>query len=81
MLIDEAGAFALTKYSSKTGNGSSVKQSGHRTIVAYFDVKWNNRNNIKQRTEIYNYKDQVSFDQFVLRTHNNKLLETCFDNA
>ena len=80
MLIDEAGAFALTKFSSKTGNSSCAQQSDHRTIVAAFDVKWNAQSNIQPRTEIYNYKNQASFDHFITLTNNNELMEKCFDN-
>ena len=43
-------------------------------------MKWNVQSNIQPRIEIYNYKNQASFDHFITLTNNNELMEKCFDN-
>ena len=80
MKIDEAGIYSLTKFSSKKGV-KCVKDSDHRTLIAHLDVNWlPNRSHLKERIEIYNYKDNKSFEQFQLMTSDNEQLESCFDD-
>ena len=80
MVVDEAGAYALTKFTSKKGNSNCVKDSDHRTIITTLNLQWSSRYDEKKqdRSEIFNFKDSAGFEKFVEFTTNNKKLEEAF---
>ena len=38
MIIDEIGKYALTKYSNRNGDKTSVKESDHKTFILHVEI-------------------------------------------
>ena len=78
MIVDEERAYSLTKYSGRTGN-KSVKESDHNTLVMKLNVNWSS--DIKEtaeRVEIFNFKNQEHFQEFVKLSNQNVDLKALF---
>ena len=81
MLVDEAGMYSLTKYTSLKGSKVTAKESDHRTILLDVDWKWKmSKPETQKRLEIYNFNDPESFDNFVRVTSDNLHLRNCFED-
>ena len=81
MSVDEAGCYALTKYSNKSGSRASVKESDHYTIFLELEHLWKpSESETGNRLEVYNFNDKESFDKFVSATSDNEKLRNCFDD-
>ena len=81
MIVDESGAFSLTKYSNKGGSKTTVKPSDHRTLLLTLNDNWNALAKPPcDRVEVYDYKNRDNFAIFVKNTDTHKALRTCFDN-
>jgi len=81
MVIDENGAYALTKYTNSKGDETCIKESDHRTMFLELDLAWNTSTNRKdERIEIFNYKNTEDFATFVHKTENSDELQHCFDD-
>ena len=64
MVIDEARAFVLTKYAKIRGK-PVVTQSDHNPIICQFNCTWSDKMvDVKQRIEIFNYKDPEGLIRF-----------------
>ena len=80
MIVDEERAFALTKYSGKTGN-KNVKESDHNTLILELNINWKNvLHEPEDRIEIYNFKNEKDFERFVNLSGDNSALKSLFND-
>ena len=67
MSVDEAGCYALTKYSNKSGSRASVKESDHYTIFLELEHLWKpSESETGNRLEVYNFNDKESLTNLFL---------------
>ena len=79
MVIDEKGAYSLTKYTNKKGDKTLVKESDHRTMILIF----NGMLKLKAKMNALKYliiKIFLNFETFKVLTENNKELTNCFND-
>ena len=81
MIVDEERAFALTKYSGRTGN-KSIKESDHNTLIIELNINWKNflDEPTADRIEINNFKNEKEFERFVNLSGDNKALKSLFND-
>ena len=81
MVIDEKGAYSLTKYTNKKGDKTLTKESDHRTMILELDIQWIADTKSKdERIEVFNYRNNSDFETFQILTENNEELTNCFNN-
>ena len=80
LLIDEKRIFCLTKFSNKLGK-KNIKESDHNMFILNMNVSWDTSiDDIENREEVYNFKNDEDFAKFVRETNNNPALNSCFDD-
>ena len=58
-----------------------MKESDHNLMNLKLNLAWNFDTNDKDdRTEIYNFRNESDFKTLFLKTEENHLLKTCFDD-
>ena len=80
MVVDEDRAFALTKYSGRTGI-KNVKESDHNTLIMELNINWKNvYDEPADRIEIYNFKNKKEFERFEKLSDENTALKSLFND-
>ena len=80
LIIDEQRIYCLTKFSGKTGT-KNIKETDHNMFILNMNVSWDTAlDDTEERVEVYNFKNEEDFENFVKETNNNQALRTCFDN-
>ena len=80
LLIDEKRIYCLTKFSSKTGN-KNIKESDHNMFILNINVSWDTTfEDNAERNEIYNFKNNDDFENFIEMTRDNPALRNCFND-
>lgn len=78
MDIDEKEDIKMKKYASKRGINRNRKKSDHNSIVAKFDIKWEEIKN-NERKEVFNFRNKENLKQFKEITEISTDLSSCFD--
>ena len=80
MIVDEERKYSLTKFCTKKGE-KSVKVSDHNLLALELNIKWNSNDEAGPREEIFDYKNEESFQKFEMLTESNADLKQSFDNC